>query len=157
MNYPLTVAGFEGRALMLQTSSFFAGPKLLLDGFPAPKGPKRGQFALLRNDGSQAIAELNRSNFLDPVPKVMIDGITLAVVQPLKWYQWVWAGIPILLLFIGGALGGLTGAIATGINSRIFRSALHPFAKYALSGLISVAAALIYLILVILFRLAIKV
>jgi hypothetical protein len=144
MEYPLNLPGFEGRQLSLQTAGFFSGPKLLLDGQPAPPGPKRGQFALRRNDGTQAVAELRNPLFIDPVPQVVVDGKPHQAAAPLKWYQWVWAGAPLVLLAVGGALGGVLGALAMVVNGRIFRTGLNGVLKYAITGVVSFGAVIVW-------------
>jgi len=67
--------------------------------------------------------------------------------EPLKWYQWAWAGWPILLIFSGGAIGAVFGIIATSINVRLFRSELAPIVQYlAVAGVSGVAVALYFVI-----------
>lgn len=146
MQYPLTVPGFEDHQLAFETGGFWSGAKLLVDGEPAPKGPKRGQFVLHRLDGSEAIAQLRTTNPLDPVPQVVIDGQSFPVTEPLKWYQWLWGGLPFVLVIIGGALGGLFGGAALVINGQVFRSNLKGVAKYFLSGLVSLGTVIAFFV-----------
>lgn len=153
MQYPLTVPGFENRQLILETAGVWSGAKLLLDGEPASKGPKRGQFLLRRLDGTEVVAHVRVTNFLDPIPQVVIDGKSFLATQPLKWYQWAWGGLPFLLLIIGGALGGLFGGIALVVNGRVFRSNLNGLAKYLLSGLVSALAVGAFFVVAVLFNL----
>lgn len=153
MQYPLTVPGFENRQLVVESSGIWSGAKLLIDGEPAPKGPKRGQFVLHRFDGSEAIAQFRGTNFLDPIPQVVIDGKPFSATEPLKWYQWLWCGLPFVLAIIGGALGGLFGGIACAINGRVFRYNLNGLAKYLLTGLVSLGAVVAFLISATLFNL----
>ena len=53
MRYPLHLDGFEGQTLEVQPPGILSGPKLLVNGQPAPA--KRGQMALRRNDGRDAV------------------------------------------------------------------------------------------------------
>lgn len=152
MQYPFTVPGFENRQLCVETGGFWSGAKLLIDGEPAPKGPKRGQFSLRRLDGTEVIAQLRITNYLDPIPQVIIEGHSFSAVEPLKWYQWVWGGLPFALVIIGGALGGLFGGIALVINGRMFRSNRNGWAKYLLSGAISLGAVIAYFVSAFLFN-----
>ena len=156
MQYPLVVAGFENHEIVVVTAGFWSGPKLLVDGEPAPKGPKRGQFLLSRADGSEAIASFKINNFLDAVPQVVIDGSIHQVAEPLKWYQWVWSALPLALALIGGALGGLFGGLALAINGRIFRSKLKGVAKYLATGLVSIGAVIVFFISATVFNLALQ-
>ena len=142
MEYPVHINGCEGRQLSVTSGGILAGPRLLVDGQPAPKGPKRGQLLLRRNDGMEVVARL-RCGFVDPIPEIIIDGKTVAVAEPLHWYQWGWAGLPLVLLILGGALG----AIGAFINGRIFRSALPRLAKYVVTALVFAGSVMLFLLL----------
>lgn len=150
MEYPVTVEGFEGHQLTLTAQGFLSGPKLLFDGQPAPKGRKGGQFVLRRNDGTEIIAQV-RSTMLgfDPAPQLLVDNKKIHVAEPIKWYQWLWSAIPILLLFVGGGLGALCGATALGINARIFRTQRNDFAKYLMTAIVTVASGVVFFLLAI--------
>lgn len=149
--YLLQIQGFEGRELLLKESGFFSGPQLLVDGEPAQRGKKRGQVVLYTNNGRDVVVELRSTNFLDPLPQVRINGQPIPVAPSLKWYHWIWVGLPVVLVFVGGALGGLCGGTAAFINGRVFRSGMNGFVKYLLTGLISVAAVFAYVVLVVIF------
>jgi len=150
MQYSVNAAGFEGHQLVVQvTGSLVTVPKLMIDEQPAPERLKRGQFLLRRNDGTEVVAEF-RYTFFDPIPRVIIDGKTIRIVEPLKWYQWVWAGLPILLTFIDfdNFLSGMSlGGLAAMINTRVFRSEMSSLAQYAATATISIGAVVIYFIL----------
>ena len=155
MKYPLNVPGFENRQLVLDAGGFLSGAKLLIDGKPANKGPKRGQLLLRRNDGTEVIAQLKTTHFVDPIPQVIINDEIYIVAPPLKWYQWLWCGLPLAMIFMGGFLGGLFGAMALVLNSRIFRSNQNNLKKYTFTGLVSASAACVFLIGATLLNLAI--
>ena len=155
MQHSIQVEGFEGRRLTVESSGWLSGPRLTIDGQPAPKGPKRGQFLLPRNDGVVVIAQL-RGVFVDPIPQITIDGKPIKIAEPLPWYVWAWSGLPLVLLFIGGALGGGLGAAAMTINGRIFRADLHTALKFAFTGLVSLVATFGFLALAIVLNQAIR-
>jgi hypothetical protein len=155
MQHYVHAEGFEGRQLIVESSGFFSGPRLMLDGQPASKGPKRGQLLLRRNDGVDVIAQL-RGVFVDPIPQVTVDGKTIKIAEPLPWYIWLWSGLPIVLLFIGGALGGGLGAAAMMINGRVFRTDMHGGLKFALTGAISLVTTLVFFALGILLNQAFR-
>ncbi len=155
MSYPVKLEGFENRQISLKPAGFFTPAKLLIEGQPAPKGPKPRQFVLQRSDGGETIVQLHRSFFslLDPVPQLRIDNKVISVATPLKWYELIWIAWPILLVFWGGAVGGLLGALALVTNFRVFRSDKSSVFKYTASGVISLLAITFYLGLVISFQL----
>lgn len=136
MQHSIHAEGFEGRQLIVESSGWLSGPRLMLDGQPAPKGPKRGQLLLRRNDGANAVAQL-RGVFIDPIPRLTIDGTSINIAEPLPWYVWIWSGLPLILLVFGGALGGGLGAAAMTINGRVFRADMPTALKFAITGAIS--------------------
>ena len=61
----------------------------------------------------------------------------------LRWHEYLWAGLPLLLVLVGGAIGGLVGATAANYNVKLFLSNTSKATKYVLTGLISLMAPLI--------------
>ena len=106
MSYVANIEGFEGQKIEVNTS-MWTGSKLLVNGVPAAKGNKRGVMVLQRNDCKQVTATWKPQALGFDVPQLVVDGKAITLAAPLKWYQWVWGGWPILLLFLGGALGRL--------------------------------------------------
>lgn len=154
MDYQIDgISGFESRKVVVRSPGIFSGPKLLIDD-EIVKG-SWGKYTLRRNDSKEVAARLV-SNFIDPVPQLVVDGQTYAPLPPLPWYQLVWAGWSILLVFIGGFPGALFGVVAAYFNTRIFRSNLKPVMKYMLTAVISCAAILIYFVLALLLSVAIN-
>jgi hypothetical protein len=137
-------AAFTGRKLSIRTASFFAGPKLLVDGREI-KG-RRGNYDVPDDAGAVRQVKVKYSPF-DPVPVLNVDGEKIQLARPIGWYEYAWMGIPILLVFGGGALGAALGIGAVYSSSRIFRGQRSVPAKYALSGLISAGATITFLIL----------
>jgi hypothetical protein len=143
MRYTVNLAGLADRKVEVE-SSVFRAPRVLVDGQPAPKGPKRAQFLVRGTDGRDSVLEL-KTKVPDPVPQVLWAGQTIKLEESLKWYQWVWSGVPLLLLFLGGAIGGVVGGVAVTLNVRILRSRMSGTGRYAVTALVSVAAFGIYL------------
>jgi hypothetical protein len=147
MQISVPIEGFYDGQVILETAGFFSGAKLLVNGQPAPKGPKRGQLLLKRDDGGEVVAKL-KSMFLDPVPQIVInDNQVIKLAEPLKWYQWVWAGLPVLLVVSGGLIGALVGLVAANFSIRIFRAEMGTAAQYISVAGISLAAGVVYVIL----------
>jgi hypothetical protein len=144
MNIPVRLPGLEGQNLALCTAGTFAGPKLTLDGQPLPQ--RRGLFQLRSNGGSVLNIKL-KGRLLDPIPDLEVGGQTITLVPPLQWYQYAWMSLPLLLLFLGGAIGGFCGGLAATLSSRVFRSDLSENMQYAASAFISSAACVTYLLI----------
>ena len=62
----------------------------------------------------------------------------------LKTYEWFWALLPIGLVAIGGAIGGLIGGGAAAWNVKVFGSARPNGRKYVYTGLISLGSVIMY-------------
>ncbi len=67
------------------------------------------------------------------------------------WFQHLWIGWPIALVFVGGAIGGACGGAAWAINQKVFQATKHPVLRYLWTGLISIAAIVTYLVLAAIF------
>lgn len=154
MSYPVHLPGFEGQEIVVEAAGFFSGPRLLVNGQPAPKGKGRGEMLVRRNDGKDVTFSF-RNNFLD-VPSLMVDGKPLDLVEPLKWYEWIWNGLPVILVFMGGAIGALVGVLALTVNLKVFRSSQNAAMKYVLTGAVGVGALIVYFIAATLFMMLIN-
>lgn len=152
MSYAVTIEGFEGQNIEVNPG-FWSGPKLLVNGQPAPKGSKRGEMILQRNDGTPITAKWKPQVLGLDVPQLVADGKTIQLVEPLKWYQLAWGGWPILMIFFGGALGAIAGFIGFLINTKIFRARMSGILKYVVTGLVSILSVVAYFILAVLFSL----
>jgi hypothetical protein len=144
MRIPLEINGVSG-SLEVEPAGWFRPARLFLDGQPAPKGPKRNQYLISQDDGISKLLQLKQV-FIDPVPQVLLDGELIQLAEPLSVFQWIWSAIPIVLIFLGGAIGGGIGGAAFWINTRIFRSEMSNTEQYILCGLVSGIAFFVYLI-----------
>jgi hypothetical protein len=144
MQIPISHPAFKAKQLVVETAGFFRGPRLLVNGAPAKRA--KGRYAVITDAGNELVLEL-KHNFLDPIPKVKIGEELIELARSLTWYEYLWIGIPIVLLFIGGGLGALVGISAVYLSARVFRADLNPFAKYGFTGLISLASGVVFVVL----------
>ena len=135
---------FRRQRLCVRTAGFIASAKVLVDGIPIKRA--KGKYFLVDDSGRPVTAEL-KINFLDPIPQLKLENEMLALAPKLQWYEYAWSGIPIILLFIGGGLGALIGMSAAYANTRIFRSNRSVGKRFALTGLLSVSAAVVFFVL----------
>jgi hypothetical protein len=145
MAIPLHLEGFEGQNIEVVPAGFFTPAKLLVDGQPAPKGKHFSENRLVRNDGREVVVTW-KPQLLD-MPKLVIDGQTINIVKPLRWYEWALSAMPLILVFTAKAFAGLLGIIAFSINAKIFRSELNGLSKFGLSLLVLFLACLAYYLL----------
>lgn len=149
MKIPINHPGFAGRELYLQTPGLLSGAQLYLDGTRVQK--HKGTYLLRDNAGQETTAKLKATPF-DPIPRVQIGDDTIRLAEPLKWYEYVWMCLPVGLLFVGGALGGGLGAGAAYGNALVFRSGHSTALKYVLTGLVTVVAVVLFVVIAGLFH-----
>jgi hypothetical protein len=142
---------FKTRRLAIETASLFAGPQLFVNDVLQKR---KAGLCTIASDSGQELPVKVIYNFLDPIPKVKIGDGTLVLAKPLQWYEYLWIGIPMLLVFAGGALGGLIGAGSTVINGRIFRSDRSSSAKYGLAAVTTIAGTVTFFVIAVTIQIA---
>ncbi len=153
MKVSVSLPGFKAGSVVVESSSWGGAPRLLQDGQLAERGPRHGEYVLRRRDGGTATARMRlRAGGLDPLPTLEVDGTVYPVGQPIPLYTWVWIGLPLLLLIVGGAIGAAVGVVASWLNAGIFRSERSLPVRYALSAAVNLAAVGVYAVLSALFR-----
>jgi hypothetical protein len=140
---PIELDRFKGKKLSLQAARFWSGPKIFEN--DAPLKRQKGKYLIRDNGGREAIIKL-KYNLIDSIPRLVVDGETIDLVAPLKWYEMMWIGLPVLLIFAGGAIGAVLGFLATSCSGKIFRSNNNIFAKYLLTGILSGFSILAYIL-----------
>ena len=143
MIYTPSIEGFEGQKIEIK-SDFWSGYKLFINGQPAPKGLRRNEMLLQRNDGQNVTAVWKPQVIGLDVPLLLVDGKVIKLEEPLKCYQWLWGGLPITLVFFGGFVGALFGLLGFSFNAKIFRSSLNPFVKYLTALVVTFFIFIIY-------------
>lgn len=149
MQLQLTHPAFKNQRVAIEAAGWFAGPKLLVNGVLAEK--HKGAYLVASDSGAQIPIKL-KYNLLDPIPKVTVGAESVELAPPLKWYEYAWAGIPVLLVFTGGAIGGFAGALGACASGRVFRSDRSAAAKYGISALITVGALVAFVVLATIFQ-----
>jgi hypothetical protein len=149
LDIPIPLEGFEGHDIVLRTR-LLSNTKLLKDGLAMAKN--KGRIQLTANDGSLVELRL-KSRFLDPVPNIEVYGRTIVLLAALNPLAYIWSGIPLVLILLGGGIGGACGGVACAINAQIFRTQLSVPAKFAITALVSGAAFVGWLFVALLFTL----
>ena len=129
---------FERRRLSVRPGTFFRSPALLVDGEPVAK--KRGRHSVVDDENAEREVRLRTSAF-DPLPRVEIEGLRIAIAPPLKPYEVALALLPVLLIVVGGALGGAIGLTAAYANFVVLRGAGGKASRYAAAIVITGLAA----------------
>ena len=149
MNLLVPDPAFVSQKLTVRTAGFFSGAKVFLNG-KAVKPVKREY--LVRDDRGNSVSLRLKSNIADPIPLVVLGGQPVRLARALTWYEYAWIGIPILLLFVGGALGAMIGVFATYTSSHILRSSRSSTSKYLLTAVVTVSAIVIFVVVAVAFQ-----
>ena len=73
--------------------------------------------------------------------------------KSLKWYEQVVCLLPIALVAVGGAIGGLCGGLAVAINMLIFSKDISVGKKYLYVLLVGLGSVVLYLVLAVIWTL----
>ena len=141
---------FVSRRLKVEAAGWWRAPRLYQRGVPVPAS--RGVYLVTTDAGETAPIRM-RWDFIDPVPRLRLGQRTLTLARPLRWYEYLWLGLPLLLALECGALGALVGAFAKPCNGQIFRRQTQPWRRYLFTALLGIAAVAICTFLVLLLRL----
>jgi len=144
MEYPINLPNLKYDQLKLVTPRIYGKPKIYLNDNEIEK---RNNRYLINTNEEKPILITLKNNYLDPIPKVFINDHQIHVAKAIKWYEYIWTGLPILMVFQGGLLGALFGLISLRINLNIFRSDKNTLVKYLLTLVVSVIFVLIFLII----------
>jgi len=148
LNFPVEPPGFENRTMRVRMS-YWKWPKIFLDGaelIPQKSGlfRRNREYSAMSNFGKQVTIRLRRIP-VDMIPILEIDGQKFPIARPLNAWEYVWIGLPLLLLFIGGGIGGVMGAIAAFSNSLLIRRIQHWAPRYILTGATTAMAFVLFL------------
>jgi len=141
MDYPITLPGHSDLNLSLRLGGFLTGTKILKDGVPLKK--TKGVVMVPLADGS-ALELKMKLGFDMSTPKILFAGQEIKVMPPLPAFWVVWAYLPLTLIFIGGAIGGLCGGAAAAGTLSALRSDLPRWARVVIALLAPPLAFLAY-------------
>ena len=133
---------FVVKNLSVKTAGLF-GPKLLLEGKTLQR--EKGAYTALDDAGTPVSVTLK--SLIDPIPKVQIDGATIEIARPLRWYEYACAAWPVVLVFAGGAIGGGLGAGAAMANLMIIRNDWPAPLRYLACFVVGLIAVATYVVL----------
>lgn len=146
MKYQFTLANYPASTFELDSSVWTGKSFLYMDGKLLRQSTEKGKPFLIPSNAG-IVKAFPKPSFPDFAPTIVIDGTKHLIVEKLAWYQFALGALPILLLFLGGAIGGALGLVATIFNFQIFRSDTNISTKYAKVIVINIAAYVVFLVL----------
>ena len=144
--FPIPLKAFGNQKIEVEVSGVFAKTRLLVNGVPAEKGHRQGEFILYYPDGNRVSLFLLNS-FFDMIPKVQINGEIVEILPPITRIQYLIAGLGFVLIFAGGGIGGLLGMVSFLINIRLLRSIQPAVLKYLSIVFINMLAIFLFSII----------
>jgi hypothetical protein len=144
-----------GNTCRLEKSFWLGRTRLFYRGREVARSTEKGKPFLVQLPEGGVARVAVRLNGLDYLPKVEIDGRPLELDRPLSTLEYVLGGLPLILVFAGGAIGGFAGAVGTVFNYRLMRTDADLAVKSAGVVGITLASLMAYLVLVVMFRAAI--
>lgn len=67
--------------------------------------------------------------------------------EKMEWYDWIWIGLPLIMILLGGAIGGAIGGATFVLNKTVLTSDLGKGAGYLITGFISISAFVVMFVL----------
>ncbi|GIP60729.1 hypothetical protein MKX50_19220 [Paenibacillus sp. FSL W8-0186] len=139
MRYIITPTGFADQTLEVVTSGIGGNAKLMVNN-QLVTAKKRQPMILRRDDGQEVEAVWKKDLFGMDVPNIIIDGSLIQVAKPLPVAAKVWCFLPLVFIFIGGAIGALIGILAAAANMSVFRLPTNLVVKFIVTLLIDLVA-----------------
>ncbi|MEO6303023.1 MAG: hypothetical protein ABIP51_07605 [Bacteroidia bacterium] len=121
---------FPNSNFEIETSIWTGKSKLLKDNVLIEQSSERGKPFLIPNKNGELIKAFPKPSLPDFAPTLEINGTKHQIVEKLKWFQYVLGGLPIILLFVGGAIGGAIGALGVMLSYNAFRQEGTETSKY---------------------------
>ncbi len=122
MKFRFALAEHGGPNITIEESIWFGKVRVYVNDIELKRLKEKDKaFLIQMNDGSFRKMIVKNSIF-DYVPKVFMDEKEIRLARKLHGYEQIMAGIPLLLVFVGGVLGAIFGVLGAFFNFRILRT-----------------------------------
>ena len=156
MKFSLGLDQTAGPQVDLERSVWSGSTKLLVDGQLIQSTSKRPLTYQVKTKDGRDLTLVVKYMFFDPAPQIFLDGKELIVARKLSKLEYAVSYLPITLLFLGGALGGILGALATYLNLFIMRSTMPPALKWIVPIAVTIATYVVFFVVVAILELLLK-
>ena len=147
MVFPFELSQFPESYFELHKNIWTGKIKLFRDGEEIEAYSETDKLYLLPWHEEENISIYIKEIYYEFAPHLVINGVKTFIVARLNWHNYIIGALPILLVFIGGALGAGIGFGATYLNMSIFRSQDELLMKYCKIVAVIIGSYLLYLIL----------
>jgi len=139
MEWHFALPGSPGSTCRLQKTFWLGRLHVFYRGRPVARSKERGKPFLVPLPDGRTARVVAKGNGLDYLPKLEVDGHPVLLGRPLSSLEYALGGLPLVLMFVGGALGGLAGGLGALCNYRLLRTERAQTVKVL--GVIGVTAA----------------
>lgn len=145
MKHKVILTELDGLELEVDKSMWTGRTKVFINGSELSRQEQGKYYEIMSNDGTVRKLKIKGASF-DGVPKVYIDDREIQMARKLSTLEYIVSAIPMILLIVGGALGGVFGAIALMANFRAMRSNMSKLSKALVVIASTIAAGVLYVV-----------
>jgi hypothetical protein len=156
MEWRFALPGSSTASCRLKKSLWLGQLRLWYQGREIPRSKEKGKPFLIPGAANGEHVRVHVKGGAFDLPGIQVDGVKVVLGRPLSTLEYIVGGIPLVLVFMGGAIGGATGAVGAMCNYRVLRSTT-PTPKKVL-GVVAVSALsfLTYLVLAVIAQTLLK-
>lgn len=147
MKHQFKLHDFPESTFEMETSIWTGKMTLIKDNVIVEQSKEKGKPFLIKNSSGEITKAFPKPTYPDFIPSLEINGTKHIIAKKLKWYQYVIGGLPLILIFIGGAIGGGIGGVASLYNFTVFREESTETIKYLKVIGVTILAIITYLAL----------
>ena len=122
---------------------------MTLDGAEVPRSNEAGRPFLIPLKGGGTANLVVRGRGYDYVPDVLVDGKEVEIARKLAPWEYVIAGLPLLLILVGGFVGAVVGFGAMALNQWLLRGS-WPYPARVAGALGATVGAYVLVMLIVL-------
>ncbi len=147
MEWHFALPGSPSASCRLEKSFWLGRLRLWCQGREMSRSKEKGKPFLIPGPNGIRVRLQVKGSPWDYLPRIEVDGRPLLLGRPLSNLEYVLGGIPLLLMFVGGAIGGASGAIGAMYNYRLLRANMSITMKILAIAGVTILSLLTYLIL----------
>jgi len=147
-NFKFTLPDFPNDNFEFENNIFSGKATLRQNGNPVEQTKEKGKPFLIKRTNGEIAKAFPKTNYPDISSQVLnIEGKKYPMANKLKWYEYLIGGLPILLVFGGGVIGGAIGGASTVVNYTFFRENGSTSTKYLKVIGLNIACLIIFMVL----------
>lgn len=143
MELQVTHPGFKHQRLSVRTADSVTSPALLLNGTVIMRTHSE---CTLIDDFGDVVSVQFSPELTGHLPTLKLDGESITLIRSLTWDEYVWSGLPLLLVFVGSALGAVIGYFGALINIKIMRTGRSALVRYGLTSVTNLFSLFVLLV-----------